>query len=653
MRVPADPDTLKEINDLPAILGLGAMPGELKVAPGFGAEALNHPPSELVPVFITLMADDPSGEQRRPLASLGITAGDYDPDLRSYTANMPYGALPELAEADFVMAIEPIAIIEAAHDTSVPVMGADALRQYQYATSQFTGITGEGIPIGVMDTGLNTNHIDIHSGRNSICGANFIDRQQWDLWADIDGHGTHVTGTLAGAGRADPLFAGMAPNASHIRFAKVLDYKGRGSLDGVRRAMNFLSVSNACRWNGQATASVKPLIVNMSLAASGIAFSGRGVGERKLDSIVHANKQLYVVAQANSASFGFSNFGTAKNSLAVGAVDDTGIIAPFSSHGPTADNRLAPSVVGTGVDLSSALGSAQPSGYVTFSGTSMASPSVAGVAALLMEAEAGFQNHPALARARLMASAIRPDAFLESPAHFPRNNTSGPGIIQNQYGMGLASTRASVLSRDTEHGWVLGSATSEPTDGSYEYVDITVPEGTSRLDIVLTWDEQPADTLTKSVLNNLDLWVDEGADCTQEPCGEYASLSSQDNVEWLFIDEPTPGTHRIKVAPKRLFGETVNAAIAWTIIRGEATPKLDIHVKNTPINPTPGERFEIDLVVRANQYIASGVTLHSDCAHRRPNDVCRSASYRSGEAQVVREDGTSRDLGKNRSHSAH
>ena len=365
VHVPANPDTLKEINDLPEILGLGAMPAELKVAPEFAAQALEHPSSELVPVFITLMADDPSGDWRQPLASLGVTTGAYDPALRTYTANMPYGALPALAEADFVMAIEPIAVVQATHDTSIPVMGADALRQYSHATGQFTGLTGQGIPIGVMDTGLNINHIDIHSGRRSICGANFLRGQLWDLWADARGHGTHVTGTIVGSGQADPLFAGMAPNASHLRFAKVLSTGGSGSVESVRRGMIFLAAASRCGRNRVVSESIKPLIVNMSLAASGISFSGRGVGERGLDSMVHANRQLYVVAQANSARFGFSNYGTAKNSLSVGAVDDTGIIAPFSSHGPTADNRLAPSVVGTGVNLSSTVGRAHPVGYVT------------------------------------------------------------------------------------------------------------------------------------------------------------------------------------------------------------------------------------------------------------------------------------------------
>ena len=645
VRVPANPDTLKEVNALPGILGLGAMPAELKVAPEFATRALNHPSSELVPVFITLMADDPSGELRQPLASFGVTTGAYDPALRTYTANMPYGALAALAEADFVMAVEPIAVVQATHDTSIPVMGADALRQYQYATSQFTGITGQGIPIAVMDTGLNTRHMDINTGRSSICGANFISMQQWDLWADIHGHGTHVTGTIAGAGKTDPLFAGMAPNASHIRFAKVLHYRGFGSSDGIRRGMNFLSLSSACRWNGQATASVKPLIVNMSLAARGITFSGRGVGERKLDSIVHANNQLYVVAQANSASFGFSNYGTAKNSLAVGAVDDTGIIAPFSSHGPTADNRLAPSVVGTGVNLSSAMGAAQPSGYITFSGTSMASPSVAGVATLLMEAEPDFRERPALTRARLMASAIRPDAFLESPDHFPRDNTNGPGTIQHQYGMGLVSARASVLTRDTEHGWVHGSATSEPTEGSYEYVDITVPEGASRLDIVMTWDEQPADTLTKSVLNNLDLWVDKGADCTEEPCGEYSSLSKQDSVEWLLIDDPAPGTYRVKIQPTRLYGEEVKAAVAWTLIRGDATPLLSVHLEETNITANENEEFEVLATVSANQYLASGTTLHLSCRNAEGGECYRvEAAYLVEPSRVSRGDGLARSL---------
>ena len=642
---PVTEHSLSGIAGLPEVLGLGALPSEVKVAPGFFEESLSKPASELVPVYVTLMADDTSGEWRDALTDLGLVVGAYDAALRSYTANLPYSLVSELAAADFVMGIEPVGVVRALHDTAVPFMGADAMRTYQYATGSFTGVTGQGIPVAVMDTGLNIRHIDISSGRSSLCGASFVAGQHFDLWTDLYGHGTHVTGTIAGKGMDEARFAGMAPNVSDIRFAKVLDFRGFGSDLEVRRAMDYLSRPSGCILAGPMSGEVKPLIVNMSLSMPGISFSGRGFEERKLDSIVHTNSQLYVVAQANAADQGFSNYGTAKNSLAVGAVDDAGQIAPFSSRGPTADNRLAPNLVASGVDVASAAGSARRTGYQTLSGTSMASPSVAGVAALLMEAETDFQNQPALTRARLMASAVRPDAFLKGPNEFPRNNTNGPGTLQNAYGLGLASTRTSVLSRDEAEGWVTGSATASPVDGTYEYVDIVVPTGTSRLDLVMTWDEQPADTLTNSVLNDLDLWVDQGADCTVDACGEFSSLSSVDNVEWLFISDPKPGTYRVKVLPTRLYGESANAAIAWTAIRGDSTPLLNLHLDQESITLSDGEEIEIDATVSTSHYVASGTTLHLSC-RGATNASCPSFEFALDpqSSQVVREDGIVRPL---------
>ena len=112
------------------------------------------------------------------------------------------------------------------------------------------------------------------------------------------------------------------------------------------------------------------------------------------------------------------------------------------------------------------------------------------------------------------------------------------------------SARTSLFSHDKPGGWLIGSASSEPDNDTYEYIDIEVPEGARRLDIVLTWDEQPADTLTRSVLNNLDLWADKDADCGGEACGEHASRSEVDNVEWLSIGDPEPGVYRINVVAR-------------------------------------------------------------------------------------------------------
>ena len=318
VRVPVERDRLDAIAELDGVLGIGAVPPELKADEAFVQELLARPANEPVPVYITLMADDIAGEWRQVLTELGVVVGAYDRDLRSYTANLTPAALTPILDADFVMSLESVPVVTVNHESSVPVMGVDAFRQYDPATESFSGITGSGITVGVLDTGLNASHVDIAHGRASICGANFHPDEDWDLWMDLHGHGTHVFGTIAGAGRADPVLAGIAPGLSHLRFGKVLSHKGAGRIEDIRRGMDYLSRPTSCSWQGVRSEAVKPMIVNMSLAATALTFSGRGVGERKLDSLVHGRSQLYVVAQANAGLHGFSNFGTAKNSLAVG-----------------------------------------------------------------------------------------------------------------------------------------------------------------------------------------------------------------------------------------------------------------------------------------------------------------------------------------------
>ncbi len=645
VRVPAERSRLESIARLPEVLGLGVLPPEYKIEEAFAQELESSSTGDSIPVFITLMGADSTGEWRQALAGLGVIVGAYDADLRSYTANLPAAALMSVLAADFVMTVEPVPVVRANHGSAVPVMGADELRQFEPAMERFTGVTGAGIAVGVLDTGLNAQHMDISYGRTSICGASFVMDEGWDLWIDLHGHGTHVFGTIAGAGRADSLLAGMAPSVSHLRFGKVLSSYGSGSTDDIRRGMDYLARPSGCVWQGESGDAVKPLIVNMSLSATNLAFSGRGVGERKLDAVVYAHSQLYVVAQSNAGQHGFSNYGTAKNSLAVGAAEDSGIIAWFSSHGPTADGRLAPGVVGTGVGLTSARGSASRAGYNTLSGTSMAAPAVAGVAALLMEARPEFQDQPALTRARLMASAIRPHAYLETRGQLPVDNTDGPGDFNNLYGLGLVSARTSLYSKDEAEGWLIGSASAQPESDTYEYIDIEVPENAGRLDIVLTWDESPADTLTRSVLSNLDMWADQGADCGDGACGEHASRSEIDNVEWLLIEDPEPGVYRIKVVPVKTYGEPPSAAVAWKIARGEARPQLDLDVALASSSDDGSAYLTVDVTIESSGYVASGTTIHLGCRAPEPRD-CSSLdrAYLPHRSRVFRRDGLDRPV---------
>ena len=648
--MPGDAGRLERIARLPGVVGVAATPLELKMPPSLAAEALSRPPWERVPVLVTLMDADPDGVWRRALVDLGGVVGVFDPAIRVYPAVLAYARVNAVAAADFVLAVEPVRRVAPANDSAVPVMGADALRLHDGGS--FSGIGGASVPVGVMDTGLNIRHEAIGEGRRSICGANFAAglftpqrEEDQDLWIDAGLHGTHVTGTLAGNGAGAPHFAGMAPLVRDIRFAKVLSATGAGSLTGMLRGMDFLARPSRCGAPG--APAVRPALVSVSLGGDGFEWAGASVGERKLDSVVWTHRQLYVVAQANSGFVQYSDFASAKNSLAVGAVDDGGDLANFSSLGPTADGRLAPQVVGAGVNVYSAAGDGSRGAYQSFSGTSMATPAVAGVAALLMDAAPALRGQPAAVRARLMAGAIRPDAFLADAARFPAHNGNGPGALQHRYGLGKVSARTTVLERDAPDGWAGGGATVETGGAEYGYRDIAVPAGASRLDVVLTWDERPADTLTGSVLNDLDLWVDRGADCpiARAACGEGASLSRKDNVEWLILRDPAPGLYRLKAVPKRVRVDAPRAALAWTVIRGPSTPQLAIVADAGAVRANPGEPFSVAATLSVDGYVASGTVLRVDCRGAADSPACGRVEYVAVRAsEASREDRVKRTL---------
>ena len=126
-----------------------------------------------------------------------------------------------------------------------------------------------------------------------------------------------------------------------------------------------------------------------------------------------------------------------------------------------------------------------------------------------------------------------------------------------------------------------------------------MPEGASRLDLVMTWDEPPADTIASTVLNDLDLWLDRDGDCGEGACGEQVSASRVDNVEWIILRNPQPGTYRAKVVARRVYTAPPRAALAWTVIRGASTPNLRVETDRTLL-VGEGEQ-ELTVTVTADQ----------------------------------------------------
>lgn len=247
---------------------------------------------------------------------------------------------------------------------------------------------GAGVKVGIVDTGIDPDNPDL---RGQVAGGhNSIDEQQ--PWKDDHFHGTHVAGIVAA--KLDELgVAGVAPKAS-LYAVKVLTKEGSGSLFGILDGILW------CAENGMQ-------VVNMSLGAE----QGNPLFQYAIQAAHGAGVTIVAAAGNNGGAVGFP--AAYEEAVAVSALDTEDKIASFSSRGPEID-FIAPGVkVPSTVPLSH-----DPSGIKAYSGTSMATPHVAGLAAL---AVARGAQGPAAVRAALNVAAEKISAL--------RPEEQGAGVI--------------------------------------------------------------------------------------------------------------------------------------------------------------------------------------------------------------------------------
>ena len=648
--LPRSEKSLKKFLEHESVLAIGRMPLSEKVGPNFWQEIKSSPKGDTINVFVTLMTTENLPRWQSEMKSVGAIVHHWDEEIRVLVVALPYGSVLDLASRDFVQAIEPVEKNEPTLDSATAVAGADSLRVHGLG-GEFSGLAGKGMTIGVIDSGLNVSHPDIYSNRLSICGENFNTNSTGhadddDLWVDSAGHGSHVTGIFAGAGVEDPNKAGVAPMVEHIRFAKVLDRAGQGYTSSTLRAIDYLTEQSSCEWNSNQTLAKQPQVVNLSLGGTTLDQGYRPTA-KKLDWAVWSYRQTYVVAAGNESSNGYTQYASSKNSLSVGRLTDANFYYVSSSLGPTSDGRILPNVSITGTSVSSVVGGGASSGYRTQGGTSMSSPAVAGVAALLTGIDNAFEDNPALVRAQLMATSIKPEAFLTNERWYPRNNTNGPGFFVNRYGLGIVSARTA-LTQGADDAWRSQSAISSVEDDESAYIEIDVPQNTARIDIVLTWDEPPNDNVGPPVVADLDLYFGPNSNCDVTECGEFASTSRIDNVEYLIISDPEPGRKRITIVPKNLFQHRPSVAVAWMYIKESTTPTLTLELTSDTLDAENSRRPTLDLTVSSEGFSTSGASLYIGCRNIEP-DVCdywydsENSRWQPGST-VHREDGTIQDL---------
>ena len=397
---------------------------------------------ERVDVLVRLSA--PSTDAR--LASLEQAAGRLALSRRfslvnAFAATLTKQQIALLSRLPGIVHVEENSRVHVANDTAQASFGVTTARAQAPALD---GGDGNGtystadVVAAVIDTGLDKDHVDLDEGK-VLAFVDCVDETCAATPAfDDHGHGTHVAATIAGDGdgRADKLYKGVAPEAALVG-VKVLAGNGSGTDAGVIAGVQW-AVANKDAYGIN--------VLNLSLGDSGCS-DGTDLVSAAVNAASDAG--LAVVVAAGNEGPGtctISSPAAAAKAITVGAMRDLGVngfnLVYFSSRGPTLDGRTKPDVVAPGFNVTSA-DAGTASGYVAMSGTSMATPFVAGVAALMVDA--GMS--PSAVKATITETAV----------------DWGPAGTDHEYGAGRLNAHAALQAA----GATLGSAPGMPMHQHY------------------------------------------------------------------------------------------------------------------------------------------------------------------------------------------
>jgi len=299
----------------------------------------------------------------------------YEHALHGFAAVLPERAAAALKADPRVRYVEPDQVMEALDQTvpwGIERIGADA--SVTIASNGGAAVTN--VNVYIIDTGIDRQHPDLNVVEHvSFAGG-------WNR--DCNGHGTHVSGTVAAKNDAQGV-VGVVPGAP-LHGVKVLGCNGSGTLSGVIAGVDWVTAHR-----------VLPAVANMSLG---------GGASQALDDAVRnsvASGVVYALAAGNSAADA-CNFsparagaGTDNGIITLSAIDQSDGEAYFSNFGPCVD-MAAPGV--------SVFSTYLKGGYATLSGTSMASPHAAGTAALYLSGHTDATPAEVEAQMKLDAGAL-------------------------------------------------------------------------------------------------------------------------------------------------------------------------------------------------------------------------------------------------------
>jgi hypothetical protein len=346
------PYFLDEDNTLPLIIDFDHTPGEVEIA---------------------LLEREIDFQYQWTLEGIDALAG-----------RVPVNHILDATTLPGVVMLELDGILSTANGDSAVLHGVDTV----WAE---TGYDGAGSAVAIIDTGIDGAHaslddLDDDNSTNDPKVIAFYDPVNNPSLVngtevfpyDDQGHGSHCAGTTAGTGAPNYDHVGMAPQAFLVG-VKVLDAGGSGSFATVMAGMEW-TVENRYKFNIRAA--------SMSLGGPGAiewTSSEEDSVNRYANEMMAAGVAIFIAAGNSAVSAQIGTPGSAEDAITVGALDKNSAIAIYSSQGPTEEGRVKPNIAYVGSNVMSVAFNTGDQ-YTDMSGTSMATPGAAGVAALMYQA---------------------------------------------------------------------------------------------------------------------------------------------------------------------------------------------------------------------------------------------------------------------------
>ncbi|MBK8611660.1 MAG: S8 family serine peptidase [Chitinophagaceae bacterium] len=468
----------------------------------------------------------------RSLQSIGASIVEDMPVFRTFVVRLPKANMQQLIAMPFVQWAEFIDPPNQLENT----LGR-TLHRVSILNDGVRNLKGDGVNVGIWDEGAIGAHLDFsYAGRVTQVEASAVST-----------HSTHCSGTILGRGLLNPTARGMAPNAS------LFSYNFSGNIQNemaVGIPANNLVVSSHSYGSTQ----------TCGLNGAGVVYSATA---RNTD--INLNNfpfHLHCHSAGNSQGACAGGWSTitasgkpAKNNILVANITTAEVLSGSSSCGPVQDGRVKPEISAFGTSVFSTYPN---NAYATISGTSMATPGIAGSVTLLV------QRYK-----QLNANALPPSTLIKNTILNTAHDLGNPGP-DYRYGYGRINALEAVKILETNR-YVLSTITT----GNTNNMNITVPAGAARLRVMLTWnDPAGAANANPALVNNLDLSVINGATTTlpwtldpnNPGTNAVRGVDVVSNIEQVTIDNPAAGTYTLRVNGLAVpIGPSQDYALTWSV----------------------------------------------------------------------------------------